>query len=58
MTNRLSAKRLQNIHTNRAILKHIINAVIYLGIQGLAFRGPNESEDSANRRNFLEMLAV
>jgi hypothetical protein len=39
-------------------LSTLINAVRYLLHQGLAFRGHNESEDSANRGNFLELVKL
>jgi hypothetical protein len=35
-----------------------INAIRYLLHQGLAFRGHNESEDYANRGNFLELVKL
>ncbi|XP_060960704.1 uncharacterized protein LOC115723760 [Cannabis sativa] len=40
----------------RTCLKSSIDCVKYLLRQGLAFRGHDESEDSNNRGNFLELL--
>ena len=56
ISNKMDERKIQNIEANRALLSHIICAVIYLTKQGLALRGSNESQDSANRGNFLELL--
>ncbi|KAL0012916.1 hypothetical protein SO802_008024 [Lithocarpus litseifolius] len=44
------------IASNRLRLKASINVVKVLAFQGLAFRGQDESSDSINRGNFLEIL--
>ncbi|MGH0121058.1 UNVERIFIED_CONTAM: hypothetical protein FKN15_069261 [Acipenser sinensis] len=49
------AKHNENVRRNRAILKRLINATIFLGRQELAFRGHNESEDLANKGNYREL---
>jgi len=43
---------------NRQILECIIDALKYLVRQGLALRGDDESPDSENRGNFLELLSL
>ena len=44
------------IARNRLWLKALIDVVKVLAFQGLAFRGRDESSDSINRGNFLEIL--
>jgi len=49
------------IHNKQAsrysrMLKHHIDAAIFLSAQGLAFRGHDESTVSSNRGNFIELL--
>lgn len=44
------------VRQNREILKRLINVVTFLGKQELAFRGHDESKDSENRGNYLELL--
>ncbi|XP_008189315.1 zinc finger MYM-type protein 1-like [Acyrthosiphon pisum] len=39
---------------NRSYLKTLIGILLYLGRQGIAFRGNIENEDSLNRGNYLE----
>lgn len=56
ISNMLQSKRLENISNNRKLLKHIVSAVMFLGKQGLAFRGHDETSNSSNRGNFLELL--
>ncbi len=50
----------KGIEKNRIILESIIDAVLYLGKQGLAFRGHRESqglgEATLNEGNFLELI--
>ena len=43
-----SANR-QQIMKNRAYIKHLIDIVLYLGRQGLAFRGHGEEKTSVNQ---------
>lgn len=56
ITNQIDSVRLQNIANNREMLRHIINAIVYLTQQGMALRGHDETSDSKNRGNFLELL--
>ena len=44
------------IKENREILKVLINATCFLAKQELAFRGNNESENSINRGNYVELI--
>ncbi|XP_074521341.1 zinc finger MYM-type protein 1-like [Halichoeres trimaculatus] len=47
----------QQVEKNRAILKRLIAAVLYLGGQEQAFRGHSESTSSSgNRGNFMELV--
>ena len=46
------------IANNRLQLKVSIDVVRVLALQGIAFRGRNESSTSINRGNFLEILDV
>ena len=47
----------ETVRKNRDILKRLIDCVIFLG-QQLSFRGHNESRDSLNRGNYLELLTL
>jgi len=47
-----SANR-QQIMKNRAYIKHLIDIVLYLGFQGLAFRGHDEEKTSVNQGSFF-----
>jgi hypothetical protein len=44
------------VKRNRDILRRLINAVCFLGKQELAFRGHDESKNSNNRGNYIELL--
>jgi hypothetical protein len=44
------------VEENRSYLKKIVAAILFLGRQGLALRGNQESADSLNRGNFLELI--
>ncbi|KAJ3589718.1 hypothetical protein NHX12_010561 [Muraenolepis orangiensis] len=46
----------EKVKKNREILKRLIHCVIFLGKQELPFRGHDESRESANRGNYLELL--
>lgn len=52
----LDSQRSGNIEENRKHIKVLLKATGFLGRQGLAFRGHDESENSQNRGNFLELL--
>ena len=59
ITCRIEEKRVQNVEKNRKILKGIIRAVEFLGKQGLAFRGDNETIDGkGNPGNFLALMKL
>lgn len=45
----------ERVSHNRNILKRLIDVVCYLGKQGLAFRGNDESISSGNRGNYIEL---
>ena len=47
-----SAHRL-SVDRNRKYLRRVIDAVLFLGQHGLAFRGDFENDDSRNRENLL-----
>ena len=52
--------RKREVAANRSIMKRVIDTVVYLGKQGLAFRGHRESlidDSEANKGNFLESLS-
>ena len=56
ISNQFDDQKIQNIEANRALLSRIIRVVIYHAKRGQALRGSNESQDSANEGNFLELL--
>ena len=54
-------KRIKDVKMNREIVKRIIDAILFLGKQGLAFRGHNENmakNSDLNNGNFLELLQL
>ena len=46
----------KKVRQNREILKRLINIVTFLGKQELAFRRHDESKDSENKGNYLELM--
>lgn len=52
----LTAAQNNKVRQNREILKRLINVVTFLGKQELAFRGHDESKDSENKGNYLELV--
>ena len=48
----------ENVRLNRLFLQLVIDALLYLSKQELAFRGHNKTIDSINRRNFKELLTL
>ena len=48
----------QAVMRNRLLLKTSIESVKWLAMQGCAFRGNDESINSANRGNFIEMVML
>ena len=56
-----AGKRKSEVLENKDLLKRIIDVIIHLGKQGLAFRGQNETLSSdifVNNGNFLETLKL
>ena len=52
-------RRKREVLANRTIMKRVVDTVVHLGKQGLAFRGHRESlidDPEANKGNFLESL--
>ncbi|XP_019896449.1 uncharacterized protein LOC105029183 isoform X1 [Esox lucius] len=47
----------EKVKKNREILKRLIDCVIFLGVQELSFRGQDESKESTNRGNFVELIS-
>ena len=53
----LNSQHAKEVTANRNYLRHIIQVILFLSRQGLAFRGNNEKkETSKNLGNFLELL--
>lgn len=48
----------ENARLNRLCMEHIIDLVLFLSKQELAFRGHNESENSINKGNFKELVEL
>lgn len=48
----------ENVRLNRLFLRLVIDAVLFLSKQELAFRGHDESTDSLNRGNYKELLKL
>ncbi|XP_065313416.1 zinc finger MYM-type protein 1-like [Gordionus sp. m RMFG-2023] len=44
------------VKSNREILKILVNFICFLGVQQLAFRGDDESPNSVNRGNYIELI--
>lgn len=56
IANALIQSRSQEVQENRDHVKYIFRAICFLGRQGLALRGHDESETSANRGNLVELM--
>lgn len=61
LTNEQEKLRLTNVLRNREVMKRLINWILCIGRQGMAYRGDFEStkyfnDDSKNHGNFLEIL--
>ncbi len=52
----LDTSRASVVHENRQHIRLLFKAAIYLAKQGLAFRGDDETEDSLNKGNYIELL--
>ncbi|KAL4120900.1 hypothetical protein QTP88_013509 [Uroleucon formosanum] len=46
----------ENVRLNRLFMEHLIDLVLFLGKQELAFRGHDENSDSLNEGNFRELF--
>ena len=53
-------RRKKEVEKNRSLLRRIVDTIIFLGRQGLSFRGHIETlvHDSLNAGNFLEALKL
>lgn len=58
IANQLCTSRQTNIDENRLHVLFLLKVTLYLAKQGLAFRGHNESCDSKNKGNFIELLQL
>lgn len=56
VANLINYQRKSEVLENRNHLKLLIIATSYLARQGLAFRGDDESKESSNKGNFIELL--
>lgn len=56
VASQLSTQYAADVQKNRRNLARIIEAVKLLGRQNIAFRGHDESADSKNKGNFIELL--
>jgi hypothetical protein len=54
----LNAQSTEQVLNNRLHVKTSIDVVQWLAFQGCAFRGHEETLDSKNRGNFLEMIKI
>jgi hypothetical protein len=57
VASQVSSQHATGVQTNRRNPGRIIEAVKQLGRQNIAFRGHDESADSLNRGNFIELLS-
>ncbi|KAE9523127.1 hypothetical protein AGLY_016468, partial [Aphis glycines] len=48
----------ENVRLNRLFMEHIIEIVIFLAKQELAFRGHDESSNSLNKGNYKELFEI
>lgn len=48
----------ENVRLNRLFMEHLIDIVLFLGRQELAFRGHDESSNSLNKGNFKELFEM
>ena len=54
----LESCRLQTVNSNREYLRNVIETNLFLAKQNIAFRGPDESANSLNQGNFLELFSL
>ena len=51
-------KRKEQVEKNRKVISTLCNITTFLARQNLAFRGHDESEDSDNKGNYLELIQL
>lgn len=56
VANLLVHSRLQEIKENREHIYFLLKTTLFLGKQGIPFRGHNEKTNSSNKGNFIELL--
>jgi len=56
ISNLLVHSRIQEVNENRQHVYFLLKSTLYLAKQGLAFRGKNETNESVNKGNFIEIL--
>ncbi|XP_025202912.1 uncharacterized protein LOC112599999 [Melanaphis sacchari] len=54
----LNVARVQDITENRKHIMFLLKATLFLAKQGLAFRGHNETDNSNNKGNFIQLLEM
>lgn len=54
----LNVARAQDIINNRKHIMFLLKATLFLAKQGLAFRGHNETNNSNNKGNFVQLLEM
>lgn len=52
----LSSAHREQIRKNRQYISHLIDIVLFLGKQGVAFRGHYENDESINQGTFILIL--
>lgn len=58
MHKRTYSEQSKRIEENRAVLKRLLDIIMFLAKQNLALRGHDESENSDNKGNFLELVEL
>jgi len=56
ISNLLVHSRIQEVNKNWQHIYFLLKSTLYLAKQGLAFRGKNETNESENKGNFIEIL--
>lgn len=56
ISNLLVHSRIQKVNENWQHIYFLLKSTLYLAKQGLAFRGKNETKESKNKGNFIEIL--
>lgn len=58
VVSKISTHHQEEVKNNRDYLKILFQSLLYLGKQGIAFRGHREHEKSDNRGNYIELLKL